>query len=561
MSFSACRTFFKKPVWGALGLNILLVITSMFFGTGKYESLDDFFMSSVLTGAYGGEYDVHLFFINAIYGYLLKPFYALLPSVGWYGVFEMFCIFISFTVFTYYILKNFEPKWNKFLACFFLICVAAYYYFHVSFTQCSSTLTAAGMLLVLMGDKERNWKYACFGGALLVGGYVMRSDMFLLGTPILCALLGWRFLQVRKIWKITVVSLIACFAVVACLKFTNANLFKTDGYDYYAAYHPVRVVFADGDYYDVESLLDEVEERGLFSRDIRFLRSWYFYDNDVFSVDSLNKKIEFVKRNLFVPNYAKMPVAILRAISNNFSRPIFWSWLIFSAMLVFFSTRKNRYLPWVSLGYVAVGYLYLLLVNRVLIHVEMGIWVYAIALMIAFMDSATLDFRRLKKVVLCVLVFVSWGGVIYAGVDLFYDVTEKKSFDEDKGDSDWEGFWNYSMERSDDVFLLPFGRYKDLAAFKGTPYKAIEPGSWNNIFSTGYWNLHLPAMERELEKRGVKNLFRDITNDNVYVVSDIFERSFVPFYQDHYHERLVIDTVASFGKMRLLKYRRAEVEK
>ena len=66
-------------------------------------------------------------------------------------------------------------------------------------------------------------------------------------------------------------------------------------------------------------------------------------------------------------------------------------------------------------------------------------------------------------------------------------------------------------------------------------------------------------MERELGKRGVTNLFRDIKNDNVFVLNDKQALSFVPFYKEHYHEDLAVDTIRTFGNLFLLKYRVKEL--
>ena len=87
---------------------------------------------------------------------------------------------------------------------------------------------------------------------------------------------------------------------------------------------------------------------------------------------------------------------------------------------------------------------------------------------------------------------------------------------------------------------------------------SVTEGSLDNIYSTGYWNIHLPAMNRELEKRGVSNIFRDIKNKNVYMMDDVVSLSFVPYYSEHYHEMLEIDTLRTFGSMRMLKYHLAE---
>lgn len=88
----------KSPFVIAFCLNVLFFLLYLFLGQVKHGSLDDYFMSSVLTGAYGGEYDVHMYFVNAAYGYFLKPFYWLFPKVGWYFIFELIGTFAAFTL-------------------------------------------------------------------------------------------------------------------------------------------------------------------------------------------------------------------------------------------------------------------------------------------------------------------------------------------------------------------------------------------------------------------------------------------------------------------------------
>ena len=120
---------------------------------------------------------------------------------------------------------------------------------------------------------------------------------------------------------------------------------------------------------------------------------------------------------------------------------------------------------------------------------------------------------------------------------------------------DWVEFIDYASNRPNDVFLLSYNRYKELATFKNPAYMAVEPGSWQNIFSWGYWNIYLPGMRAELEKRGVFNPLRDIVHDNVYVLEDESGPVLNSFYLEHYHDSLFVDSVRIFGKMVLHQYR------
>lgn len=549
----------NRPFGVALLTNAVALVLGLILAGWRYESLDDFFMHSVLTGAYGGEYDVHLYFVNAIYGYFLWPFYKVLPDVGWYSLFEKFTEFASFVAIAYVVLRKYGDRLGGVLALLVLSCASLDFYLHVEFTKCAGIATAAGILLFAVGNSERRRSYLLWGGLLMVAGFVFRKEMFLLGMPTLAAILFFSSLASRSIWKGGGIALILLAGAVLGLKTFDSSLFTGNEYEYYAAYQGPRAFFGDGAFYDFKALSDEMEERGIGSRSLRYLNAWYFYDNNVFSLDSLNNLIKIAQRNLYEPNYLKMPFFIARGISNLLMKGSVWCWLLLCFAVIYFSNKKYWWVPWVSLSIVGVSYAYLALVNRAAEHVEMGIWAYAVVFVLFFVDGG--DFLEAKqfKGFLKVGLLVSLVGFVSTCALFAVEQVSRASKTKDLQPETWTAFLQYSRDNPGDVFLLSFERYKELGAFVGKTYKAVAPGSWNNIHSTGYWNIHLPPMERELEKRGVTNLFRDIKNDNVFVLNDKQSRSFVPFYMEHYHEDLAVDTVRTFGNLFLLKYRVKEL--
>ena len=119
----------KNPFVLAIALNLVFLLAYLILGSCRFASMDDFFMSSILSGAYGGEYDVHLYFVNAIYGILLKPFYSICPFVGWYYIFEVVEVFASFTAITYILLTRLGLKSGIRLSVLFLACLSPLFYF------------------------------------------------------------------------------------------------------------------------------------------------------------------------------------------------------------------------------------------------------------------------------------------------------------------------------------------------------------------------------------------------------------------------------------------------
>ena len=549
----------NKPLLLALAANAIVLTLSLILGGWKYESLDDFFMHSVLTGAYGGEYDIHLYFVNAIYGVFLWPFYKILPHVGWYPLFEKGIVFLSFSAITYIILRKYGNKLGGAFAFLVLSCVSLEFYLHVEFTKCACAAAAAGILLFAIGNSEKKVSHLVWGSLFMVAGFVFRKEMFLLGLPVLAALLFFNTLQSKSIWKNSLIALAVLAGAIIGQKAFDASLFKNNEYEYYAAYQPVRAYFGDGAFYDTDAFSDELDERGIGSRDLRYLKAWYFYDNNVFSLDSMNALIKIAQRSLYEPNYLKMPFFVARSISDSLMKGSVWCWLLLCLAIIYFSNKKYWWVPWVSLAIIAICYTYLALVNRVAPHVEAGIWGYAVIFALFYAYKSNFDeskqTKKLIKIFLLIGIIGLANNITLFELDKIHRASKAKNIQA----ADWESFLQYTKNNPSDVFLLPFDRYKELGSFLGKTYKAIEPGSWNNILSTGYWNIHLPAMNRELQKRGVSNMFKDIINDNVFVLNDKHSLSFAPFYRDHYHEDLAIDTVKHFGKLFISKYRVKEL--
>ncbi|MBR2863802.1 MAG: hypothetical protein IKB97_09700 [Bacteroidaceae bacterium] len=555
--FVALKKLYKKPLPLSICMNIAFLAICLAIGSGKFSSLDDYFMSSVLTGAYGGQYDVHMYFINVIYGYFLKPFYILFPKVSWYTVFQTFTVLASFTALCFVSIKRFGKKLGVMFAIMLLICVSPDFYLHVAFTQCAGIATAAGIFLLAIGNIERKCSYLVAACIFMLVGIVFRINMFQLGMPTLVTILFFSFIPKKHIWKGTLIALAMLTLVyVGANKFNDAH-YKGE-YEYYAAYQGPRAYFGDGAFYEGDNFEAELEERDLPRRDFRYLRSWYFYDNNVFSLDSMRALIKIAERSRYVPNYTKMPFAVMRALSNTLLKGSVWCWALLCIAIIFFSNRRNWWVPWVSIGLISIPYTYLLMVNRVVGHVEVGVWVFAVIFVLSFIQKEDILDKKQTNSFLQIIGLVCIASLIISGTYVAFDKVSKAPTVIGETTADWTAFCNYAKKHPDDVFLLPFGRYKDLATHINHAYAAVEPGSWDNIYSSGYWNIHLPAMERELNKRGVSNIIKDVWHDNVYVVADEDALSLAPFYSDHYHEQLTIDTLMHFGKIDLLKYRKGK---
>ena len=549
----------KNSLFYPICLNVLFFFVYLVFGQVRHGSLDDYFMSSVLNGAYGSQYDVHMYFVNSAYGYFLKPFYWPFPKVGWYFIFELVGTFAAFTTFSFFIIHRLGIKYGTVISSVLLASLTPDFYFQLSFTQCATIYTAAGIVSLYFGVSESQKKFLLFGGLFLLAGSIMRYEGFLLGMPFLCFLLTVHFYEKRKISLIAVIVICVTFVSIWGVREHDRSLYSSGDYKYYAAYQPIRAYFGDGAYYDGESTYDELEERGMSGPDYKNLKAWMFYDTDVYQIDSLKPIRNVTQNNLYIPNPKRVVVTFFFSISNALMRCSGWCWVVFCVLLMLSSSKKANIYPWVSFGLVAVCIGYLLLLNRLVYHVESGIWVYAITSAIPFMQKEILtnnelflkkENKYLFEIIVLTAVFAYIGVSNQDGLKHHLSIIETPEMTED-----WSEFLDYASNHPDDVFLLSYNRYKELGTVKNPAYMAIEPGSWDNIFSWGYWNIHLPGMKYEFEKRGVQNPIRDVVRKNVYVLEDEMGPVLESFYLEHYHDSVVVDTVKTFGKMVLHKYR------
>ena len=301
------KDFLQRPLCLALSLNLLILLVCLGIGGVHFGSMDDYFMSAIVTGAYGGEFDAHTLFVNGVYAYFLKLFYSLFPSVGWYFIFELAAVFASFTVFTYFMLRQVKDKLGIALSVFLLACLTPDFYLELSFTQCAAVATAAGILLLYFGNSERRWRYLLVAIPFLIAGIVFRKEGFLLGGTFAGALLAWGFWKSKKGWLATLLALVVCGFAYYGLQSFNRSLFEDNGeYAYYLAYQGPRSLLGDGAFYDSDATYDELEERGMHGQDFRILERWMFYDTEAFSYDSLRPIADVAYRNRYELNKARL---------------------------------------------------------------------------------------------------------------------------------------------------------------------------------------------------------------------------------------------------------------
>ena len=544
---------FKRAITYSVAINLFFLALCLIFGDLKFGAIDDYFMAARLTGALGTDYNPHLIFVNAIYGYALLPLYHLFPKIGWYYVGEMFSVFLSFTVIGYVLLQRCGERWGAILPALFTALFASDFYLVVQFTQCASILSAAGMLLFAYGVVEKRATAPfVLGIILMLWGSVMRWQAFLMGMPFFC--LGMLFIF-KDCWKVkwrVIAGLAILFVGAFAMHNWDQKIYQAPEYADFVKFQGPRVTFGDNGNYNQNAVYEDAEELGLSGKDFHMLTEWVLYDTEVFSVDSL------VKYASLIPPYRNritkenIPRNLLNALGKALRSPLFWTWFILC--LLIYATNRKRYMNlWLSLATVLALVAYLLAIGRLVYRVESGFWLYAAVLAVPLFGRFTLNIPR--KLAYSILAIIAVANIFT------YATSGEMVRDPNSGEmrtlaiedtTDYTQVFDYIDNQPDKMFLLSMNAFMRFSHHRNPPYLAEPIGQYRRTVSFGYWTPYLPEVTKALADFGIGNPIKDAVHDNVIVLN---EPHLVDFLQRHYYDSVAVDTLKEIGEMTFLKYR------
>lgn len=543
----------KRAIIYSIAINLFFLALCLVFGDLKFGAIDDYFMAARLTGALGTDYNPHLIFVNAIYGYALLPLYHLFPKIGWYYIGEMFSVFLSFTVIGYVLLQRCGERWGAILAALFTALFASDFYLVVQFTQCASILSAAGMLLFAYGVVEkRSTAPFVLGVALMLWGSVMRWQAFLMGMPFFC--LGMLFIF-KDCWKVkwhVIVGLAVMFAGAFAMHNWDQNIYKAPEYQDYVKFQGPRVTFGDNSNYNQNAVYEDAEELGLSGKDFHMLTDWVLYDTDIFSIDSLQQYASLIPPYRDKNHTEQIPQKLLNALAHSLHSPLFWTWFIFCLLVYATNPRKFVYL-WGSLALVFFLIAYLLAMGRLVYRVEGGFWLYAAVLAIPLFGKFTLSIpRKLTCFILAVFAIANIYTYATSGEMVRDPSSGKMRTLAIEDTTDYTQVFDYIDNQHDKMFLLSMNAFMRFSHHRNPPYLAEPIGQYRRTVSFGYWTPYLPEVTEALADFGVKNPIKDVVHDNVIVLNEPY---LVDFLQRHYYDSVTVDTLKVIGEMTFLKYR------
>jgi len=541
----------------ALALNLFFLLVCFVLGVKFFMGLcDDVFMARILEGAYGDSYNVRMTFVNVLYGYALLPLYYLFPKISWYYIGEIFAVFISFTVISFVIIKKVGVRWGTIVSFLIIACFARDFYLTLQFTQCAAALGAAGMLLFVYGidGKFSQKKILMIAFALMLWGYCMRKDAFLMGLPFFAFIMLFYIKKVVACRYRVLLSLAVLLLGLCGAKYFNDVHYSAPEYQKYLKFQPARVTLGDKANYDKEAVYEEIEESGMYGEDYSLLLNWVFYDKEIFALDSLKRYTDKIVKYTYPLKWSENPLKVLRRFDSSLSYPCCWAFCFIGLTLLCINGRRSLYV-WGAFIIVLAEMGYLAYLMRLLYRVETGLWFYASVLAIPLLKGFRPISRRLFMGVLGMCFIAYTVNFFYTRSFIhsnasghFLNVSRQESLK-----SDYQLVFRYMDSLPENtVFLMPMGVYQNFSRCIQPLYFSTPIGSWKRMVSFGFWTPYFPEVEKSLREYGVENPMRDVVKENVVVVSP--NEFLLEYLHRHYYENIKADTIQNVSGLKFFKY-------
>ena len=526
-------------------LHIAAVGYAVTFLHPYYGSNDEFTLAAIASGAYGN-YTQYFIYLHSAFGWILKCFYMLFPSVNCYTMVMYGLIFLSLSA----IGCTWITRWKKIGAVMAVMLVLAGLsplYVELQYTKTAAVVTAAGyVLLFIGGQKAEKWKKAfvqALGILLLLLGSWIRFQSF--GMVSILAFGFWlaravRVLKTREWKQFLVCDCLPCIIAFSCVFGSIAAenvLVYTPGSqeEHYREYDKARQRLLDYGVPEWDDYQAEYEALGLTRTDVINLEKWLIADYDRYTADTFNAIVAFRQDRPFQWEYLLDYLRIL------IMKPLFrlgaFGWLLWFAE----SFRKKKDLPedvvvfWPDIALLGV-YLYFIKIYRVLpIVVTACLLMFVIFIWSAVQERIfeqwedQLEGKRFAA--------AGMAGVILTaglGVNMLIRPLGQPSLQQSEESVAFRNLYD-TITKNKNVFYA-FDPVSNTGVELGySIFEKLPDDYLTNIFTLGGWETESPQIVDNLEKYDCRSLLTGLyTSDQAVLISDTMLEHIMLHLQDIY---------------------------
>ena len=526
-------------------LHIAAVGYAVTFLHPYYGSNDEFTLAAIASGAYGS-YTQYFIYLHSAFGWILKCFYMLFPSVNCYTMVMYGLIFLSLSA----IGCTWITRWKKIGAVMAVMLVLAGLsplYVELQYTKTAAVVTAAGyVLLFIGGQKAEKWKKAfvqALGILLLLLGSWIRFQSF--GMVSILAFGFWLaravgVLRTREWKQFLVCDCLPCIIAFSCVFGSIAAenvLVYTPGSqeEHYREYDKARQRLLDYGVPEWDDYQAEYEALGLTRTDVINLEKWLIADYDRYTADTFNAIVAFRQDRPFQWEYLLDYLRIL------IMKPLFllgaFGWLLWFAA----SFRKKKDLPeyvvvfWPGIALLGV-YLYFIKIYRVLpIVVTACLLMFVIFIWSAVQERIfeqwedQLEGKRFAA--------AGMAGVILTaglGVNMLIRPLGQPSLQQSEESVAFRNLYD-TITKNKNVFYA-FDPVSNTGVELGySIFEKLPDDYLTNVFTLGGWETESPQIVDNLEKYDCRSLLTGLyTSDQAVLISDTMLEHIMLHLQDIY---------------------------
>lgn len=569
---SCIKKVWKSDILTAVLLNLLFLASVLVLCDVKYEVSDDFIMSAIISGAYGSSPNRHLIFINILWGYLLLPFYSVLPQISWYLIFQLVLCFLSFTLVSYMLLKKMNRSMAIMLIVLLLTVFGSDAYILVQFTKTAMIAVMGGSIVFIWTlFEQKSLRIEISAAILCVFGTWFRFNIIYLAGGFLLLILIIEIVHMWKvcadyrqffnrIGKIAGAGILLILVAVGCMVFDQYSYNKDPEYQYFREYSEARAAIVDASDYGYEAYAEELQELGVSENDYRMMRNWNFADNEVFSLEIMQKTaniIENYRKNIEISKELILENIQTRGLQGY---PVFIACVVLTILGIVF--QKKWY--WTGILAWGVGFLYIVyffLIERTVYRTEYAVFLGGFLCIVYFWKRP--EFENQREVVecrrICVIINIvclflqlplylpdrsyqeidSWGRKEYIE-NTFYEswnyVAGKYRKVVNRG-SKSEELLDEIQTHKENLYLLDFQTTMQVLYYDWDPWKAIPAGTFDNVLYLAGVTTNFPDCDQILKNYDAEQPLKALINENVYLVDSDWKTldQKIQYLQEHYY--------------------------
>lgn len=486
--------------------------------------------------AYSG--DEHLVFINIVIGFLIKFLLACFPSIAWYFVLEIVCVFVSFVIITHCI-NQINRKYGFCFSVLLLLTFGYNAYVYPQFTKTAVLLTLAGLCILFceLSEEKINCLKIISSFICLFLGICYRRKAFFMT----CACLSFFIIYTlakkipqkskKFVCKFIFVNVLI-FVVCLSSKYIDNYFYQGEEWTYYRIYSSYRSTLLDYDFPSIEENQKLYNELGLTENDIKVFKSWNIADTEVFDIETLKVLAEAQKKENDTINL-KYIITFIREMIAGLMK---YHWIIaflitFMCLLIFVKCPK-----WYLLGASLVLFvleLYLYHSGRVLLNrIQYGIFLsFSVENIIYVLEYGQSQNKKNIKVMVVGSLLVL---LTFAPEPPHYNYK-----------SDYE---IYSLQ-DEDIYHVYFDTSTSKAlGVKSELWQSPNVQRDRNYMQFGSWTTYIP-MEWELYQRyNITNMYRDMVNNSrVYLNDSVSNELIISHIKCHYDQNAELCEVKNIG--------------